>query len=245
MGSPMREKRAWPPQDKEDRAETIAFEQTVAVVKETVARSGQVLSSAKEDLSDHQRWLQHQAAAIEADRARHDRWLQRQRERQEAFDRKEQAKLRRRQMRQRAIQAVKDAISGVALSISSAVLLGVGKIVGGLNYIDTLAANGIKWVGRQIRDSALYVARQVRGAGLSVATLVVRGASWIGKKTGEVGRATGGAIAAGFSFVTGNVSVSAQATGRGLLCGRPQALSRRAPRSRSQTAPCLGARRVG
>jgi len=219
MGSPMREKRAWPPQDKEDRAETIAFEQTVAVVKETVARSGQVLSSAKEDLSDHQRWLQHQAAAIEADRARHDRWLQRQRERQEAFDRKEQAKLRRRQMRQRAIQAVKDAISGVALSISSVVLLGVGKIVGGLNYIDTLAANGIKWVGRQIRDSALYVARQVRGAGLSVATLVVRGASWIGKKTGEVGRATGGAIAAGFSFVTGNVSVSAQATGRGLSSG--------------------------
>ena len=126
MGSPMREKRAWPPQDKEDRAETIAFEQTVAVVKETVARSGQVLSSAKEDLSDHQRWLQHQAAAIEADRARHDRWLQRQRERQEAFDRKEQAKLRRRQMRQRAILAVKDAICGVALSISSAVLLGVG-----------------------------------------------------------------------------------------------------------------------
>jgi hypothetical protein len=215
----MREKRAWPPQDKEDRAETIAFEQTVAVVKETVARSGQVLSSAKEDLSDHQRWLQHQTAAIEADRARHDRWLQRQRERQEALERKEQAKLRRRQMRQRAIQAVKDTISAVVLSISSAVLLVVGKIVGGLNYIDTLAANGIKWAGRQIGDCAHYVARQVRNAGLYVATLAVRGALWIAKTIGEVGRATGGAIAASFSFVTGNISAAAQATGRGLSSG--------------------------
>ncbi len=250
MGSPMREKRAWPPQDKEDRAETIAFEQTVAVVKETVARSGQVLSSAKEDLSDHQRWLQHQAAALAADRARHDRWLQRQRERQEAFERREQAKLKRRQMRQRAIQAVEDAISAVALSISSAVLLVVRKIVAGLNYIDALAASGIKWIVRQIRDGALYVARQVRDAVLYVARLVARGASWIGRKTGETGRATGRALAAGFSFVTAKIGASAQATGRGLSSGlslvgnKTSALARstgKAVSARSSSAAAKGA----
>src|SRR5262249_57457947 len=102
----MREKRAWPPLDKEDRAESIAFEQTVAVVRETVARSGQVLSSAKEDLTDHQRWLRDQAAAVQADRARHDRWLHRQRERQEAFERREQPSLRPRQSTNPPLQPI-------------------------------------------------------------------------------------------------------------------------------------------
>ncbi len=220
MASPMREKRVWPPQDKEDRAETIAFEQTVAVVKETVARSGKVLSSAKEDLSDHQRWLRDQAAAVQADRARHDRWLQRQRERQEAFDRREQAKQRRRQKRERAVQAVKDAISAVVLSISSAVLLVIGKIVGALNSIDALAASGIRWVGRQIREGTFYVGRSVRDAALYVATLVAGGAAWIGSKTGEIGQATGNAVSAGSSFVAAKIVASAQATGRGIASGR-------------------------
>jgi hypothetical protein len=219
MASPMREKRAWPPQDKEDRAESIAFEQTVAVVRETVARSGQVLSSAKEDLTDHQRWLRDQAAAVQADRARHDRWLQRQRERQEAFERREQSRLRRRQRRQRAVQAVTGTISAVALSISSAVLLVVNKTVGGLNYIDALAASGIKWVGRQIRDSALYVARQVRDAVRYVANLAARGASWTGRTTGDIGRATGSASSAAFSFAAAKIGTSAQATGRRLSSG--------------------------
>jgi len=63
MVSPMREKRAWPPREKDADAEAVAaFEQTVAVVKETVVRSGEVLVSAKEDLSDHKRWLEAQRA---------------------------------------------------------------------------------------------------------------------------------------------------------------------------------------
>ncbi|HAN62305.1 MAG TPA: hypothetical protein DCQ79_00260, partial [Rhizobiales bacterium] len=105
MVSPMREKRAWPPRDKDaDGGESVAaFEATVAEVKQTVVRSGEVLFSAKEDLNDHQRWLEVQNAAVEADRARHDRWLQRQRERQEAIERREQAKRRRQAMRQRAV----------------------------------------------------------------------------------------------------------------------------------------------
>ncbi|MGH6830318.1 MAG: hypothetical protein ACREDG_04115, partial [Methylocella sp.] len=97
MVSPMREKRVWPPQDKDSDGETVAaFEAAVAVVKETVVRSGEVLVSAKEDLSDHQRWLKVQTAAVQADRERHDRWLHRQRERQEALERREQRRTRRR-----------------------------------------------------------------------------------------------------------------------------------------------------
>src|SRR5579885_1954820 len=81
MVSPMREKRTWPPKEKDaDSAESAAVEATGAVVKETVVRSGEVLVSAKEDLSDHKRWLEAQRAAVLADRARHERWLQKQRE---------------------------------------------------------------------------------------------------------------------------------------------------------------------
>ena len=48
MASPLREKRTWPPREKDaDSAESAAFEATVAVVKETVVRSGEVLVSAK------------------------------------------------------------------------------------------------------------------------------------------------------------------------------------------------------
>src|SRR6476660_1006645 len=94
-------KRAWPPREKDgESAESAAFEAAVAVVKETVVRSGEVLVSAKEDLSDHQRWLKAQTARVEADRERHDRWLQRQRDRQEALERREQKRSRRRARRQ-------------------------------------------------------------------------------------------------------------------------------------------------
>ncbi len=62
MASP---KRSWPPDRDTDGETAAAFEAAVAVVKASVARSGEVLSSAKEDLSDHQRWLKAQAAAVE------------------------------------------------------------------------------------------------------------------------------------------------------------------------------------
>jgi hypothetical protein len=104
MVSPMRKKRAWPPQDRDTDGETVAaFEAAVAVVKETVVRSGEVLVSAKEDLSDHQRWLKAQTAAVQADRERHERWLLRQRERQEALERREQKRARRQAARQAAV----------------------------------------------------------------------------------------------------------------------------------------------
>lgn len=183
MVSPMREKRAWPPREKDAEAEAVAaFEATVAVVKETVVRSGEVLSSAKEDLSDAQRWLKVQTAQVEADRERHDRWLQRQREHQEKLERKEQRRARRRQLREavarsitRAVSAVVQAITGaVAAAVSavrSAIWFVVAKTVAGLNAIDALAASGLRFLGAGLRDIVLYIARAVRRA------LVVAGRS--------------------------------------------------------------------
>ena len=163
MVSPMREKRVWPPQDKDSDGETVAaFEAAVAVVKETVVRSGEVLVSAKEDLSDHQRWLKVQTAAVQADRERHDRWLHRQRERQEALERREQRRTRRRALRQAVARSIKDALSAAALGVRSALWLVVAKIISGLNYIDGLAASGAAWVGARLRDLVLQVARVVR-----------------------------------------------------------------------------------
>src|SRR3990170_8578464 len=118
MVSPMREKRVWPPQDKDSDGETVAaFEAAVAVVKETVVRSGEVLVSAKEDLSDHQRWLKIQTAAVEAGRERHDRWLHRQQERQESLARREQKRARRRLMRQAALRSVRDAVWAAIIAV--------------------------------------------------------------------------------------------------------------------------------
>ncbi len=121
MVSPMREKRAWPPREKDaESAESAAFEATVAVVKETVVRSGEVLVSAQEDLSDHKRWLELQRAAGQADRLRHERWLERQREKQEALARREHAKRRRQLLRQRVARAIENAIFTVVDFVLSA-----------------------------------------------------------------------------------------------------------------------------
>ena len=158
MVSPMREKRTWPPQDKDSDGETVAaFEAAVAVVKETVVRSGEVLVSAKEDLHDHQRWLKAQTAKVQADRDRHDRFLHRQRERQEALLRREQKRERRRAKRQAAARSIKDAVSAAIYAVRSAVSsaiyavrsavwLVVAKTIAGLNSIDAAAAYGLRWL---------------------------------------------------------------------------------------------------
>jgi hypothetical protein len=156
MVSPMREKRAWPPRDKDADGETVAaFEATVAVVKETVVRSGEVLVSAKEDLSDHQRWLKAQTAAVEAGRERHERWLQRQRERQEALERREQKRARRRAMRQAGVQAVKNVVLSAVLAVRSAIWSVASRIVAGLNFIDHQAWRALVWVATSLRNLAL------------------------------------------------------------------------------------------
>jgi hypothetical protein len=193
MVSPMREKRAWPPRERDADAEAVAaFEQTVAVVKETVVRSGEVLVSAKEDLNDHQRWLKVQTAQVAADRERHDRWLQRQREQQEAHERREQKRARRRQMRQAVVQSVTGAIAAVVFAVRSAIWSVVARTMAGLNYIDAAAASGLRLVGRKLRDLGLYVAGALRRVGVLAATtarslalsawgLLIAGLGWIGE----------------------------------------------------------------
>ena len=209
MASPMREKRAWPPRDKEAADESVAsFEASVAGVKQTVITSSEVLSSAKEDLHDHQRWLEVQSAAIQADRARHDRWLQRQRERQEALERREQARHRRKLMRQRAVRSVKDAASAAFLFVYSVFWFVVGRTIAGLNYIDALAASGLAWIGARLRDVALYIARNV-----SIAV------AWVARQAAALGLATGKSLSAAFFWCAANAYALAASIGRLLAAG--------------------------
>jgi len=180
--SPMREKRAWPPHDKDADGETVAaFEAAVAVVKETVVRSGEVLVSAKEDLSDHQRWLKAQTAAVQADRQRHDRWLQRQRERQEALERREQKRARRRAARQAVWGSITDAVSAAVFAVGSAVRFVVAKTLFALNSIDRLAWSGLAWMAVRLRGVALSVAgvlsRGLLGAGRAAQAFAL----WLGR----------------------------------------------------------------
>lgn len=223
MANPMREKRTWPPDRDSDGETAAAFEAAVAVVKASVVRSGEVLSSAKEDLSDHHRWLKAQAAAVESDRERLGRWLQRQRERQESIECREQARVRRRSKREAAIGSVRDAIAGALFAVRSAIFRTISSIVGGLNAIDATAARALRWIGASVRDTALYVGTAVRRAALSlgigfggvfysafssvasvlgsVRALFVSGVALAGSKLQLVVPATGSAVMRGFGLI--------------------------------------------
>jgi hypothetical protein len=210
MVGPMRKKRAWPPQDRDSDGETVAaFEAAVAVVKETVVRSGEVLVSAKEDLNDHQRWLKAQTAAVQADRERHERWLQRQRERQEVLERREQKRARRRARRQAAMQAVGSAVSGAVLAVRSAIWSVVARILAGFGAVVGLAASGARWVWTSLRDLVLRAGSAVRGGLLfvgntarslahAVAQMLGSGVARIGGKVHEVAPSAGNAFSVAF-----------------------------------------------
>ena len=208
MAGPMREKRAWPLDRDFDRETAAAFEAAVAVVKESVVRSGEVLSSAKEDLSDHQRWLTAQAAAVESDRERLAKWLQRQRERQEAIERRDLARERRRAKRQAAIGAVRDTVAGALFAVRDAVSRAVGAVVGVLDTIGGTGAAGVRFVGTSLRNIALLVAGGIRrvavscrSAVLSVLALLGAGVAHTGAKVQAVAPAAGNAASRGFGFL--------------------------------------------
>ncbi len=158
MASP---KRAWPPDRDSDGETAAAFEAAVAVVKASVARSGEVLSSAKEDLSDHQRWLKAQAAAVESDRERLAKWLQRQRERQETFERREQTRARRKAKRQAAVNAVRDRIAGVFFAVRMGLARAVATVVGGFGAMSAATANGLGRAGGGLHHAASSTAATV------------------------------------------------------------------------------------
>jgi hypothetical protein len=195
MASP---KRSWPPDRDTDGETAAAFEAAVAVVKASVARSGEVLSSAKEDLSDHQRWLKAQAAAVESDRERLAKWLQRQRERQDAHERRERGRARRKAKREAVIHGVRDRIAGALFAMRMGVSRSVATVAGGLNAIDGAAANGLRWIGLRLRNAAhsvgatvqhaaLSSGRAMRGAGLSVSSGLAAGAARAGTELQRAG----------------------------------------------------------
>jgi hypothetical protein len=249
MVSPMREKRTWPPQDKDSDGETVAaFEAAVAVIKETVVRSGEVLVSAREDLSDHQRWLKAQTARVAADRERHNRFLQRQRERQEALLRREQKRAQRRARREAVSRSIKQGVSATSFAVHSAIWLVVAKTVAGLNSIDAAAVSGLRWLGVKVRDVALYVARanwqglsfagrelralglaaasglrrlgvKVRDIALYVARAMWQGLSFAGRKLRALGLTVWMLLSAGAAKITAQVQAMAPAVGNFLsLC---------------------------
>jgi hypothetical protein len=232
MVSPMREKRAWPPKEKDaDSAESAAFEATVAVVKETVVRSGEVLISAKEDLTDHKRWLEAQRAAVQADRARHERWLERQKEKQEALDRRE-AKRRRRQLaRQRAREAVENAVFAAVDAVLSFFWFCVASVASFFAFLWRSIVNAFVWVGARLRDLGSYitslaragvlaVAHNTRGlAGATGSALSAAGSS-IAAKSGELARSTGSAFAAAGSSLAAKSGELARSTRNKLVLAR-------------------------
>lgn len=262
MVSPMREKRTWPPQDKDSDGETVAaFEAAVAVVKETVVRSGEVLVSAKEDLHDHQRWLKAQTAKVQADRHRHDRFLHRQRERQETLLRREQKRERRRAKRQAAARSIKDAISAAIYAVRSAVSsaiyavrsavwLVVAMTIAGLNSIDALAANGLRFARAWIRHVALYVAEAIwRGVSLAGRTarsravqlwlLLSAGVAAIGAKVHATAPSVGNFLSLCFGGVAARTRDVSGVIGRGLGAGL-SALSAKADVLTRQAGEALG-----
>jgi hypothetical protein len=228
MASPLREKRTWPPREKDaDSAESAAFEATVAVVKETVVRSGEVLTSAKEDLSDHKRWLEAQRAAVQADRARHERWLQKQQEKQEALERRERAKRRRQLMRQNAMLAVENAAFAVLDSVLSLFWRCIGKIAAFFAYLRDSIVGGFAWVGARFRDLGAYIARLAKAsaaavsgktralAGSAGSALSAAGSS-VAAKSGELARSTGSAFSAAGSSLKAKSAEIARSTGSAL-----------------------------
>ncbi|HSB58766.1 MAG TPA: hypothetical protein VLD66_04110 [Methyloceanibacter sp.] len=229
MASPLREKRTWPPREKDaDSAESAAFEATVAVVKETVVRSGEVLTSAKEDLSDHKRWLEAQRAAVQADRARHERWLQKQQEKQEALERRERAKRRRQLMRQNAMLAVENAAFAVLDSVLSLFWSCVGKIAAFFAYLRDSILAGFAWVGARFRDLGAYIARLAKSGASAISgkTRVLAGSagsalsaasSSVAAKSGELARSTGSAFSAAGSSLKAKSAEIARSTGNVLL----------------------------
>ncbi len=180
MASPMRKKRAWSTRENDaESKETAAFEATVAAAQDTAAKSGAFLSTAKSDLTDHQRWLQAQSVAVERDRARHERWLQRQREHRLALARKDRARRRRQLMRQRAFRAMQAAAFASLLFVRSLIFLAFAKTAAGLKSIGALIARGAAYLGRLIAAGAQWTARRDADA---LARLIAAGARWTGAK---------------------------------------------------------------
>jgi hypothetical protein len=221
MASPMRKKRAWSNRDDDaESKETAAFEATVAAAKDTAAKSGAFLSSAKSDLTDHQRWLRAQSAAVERDRQRHERWLQRQQDQREALAKKELARRRRQLMRQQIMLAVRGAIAAVLLSIRSWIVFVFGKVVDGLKFVGQSIARGFGFIVLQIATAARWVGAKLGLAASQAGRGLSAGSSLVAAKAGELSGAAGRSLGAGLSAA--GAKGLAGATGRSAASGLSQ-----------------------
>ena len=228
MAVAMRKKRAWSTRaDDAESQETAAFEATVAAAKDTAAKSGAFLSDVKSDLTDHQRWLRTQSAAVERDRQRHERWLQRQRDYGLAAERKERLRRRRRLVRQRAFHAVRHAVWAGMLFLRSWCVFALAKIWTGVAYVSRIIAGGTIYMARRVQAGAAWVlvrlgvAARHSGAGLSA------GAAWTGAKartwaqTGgaALADATGRVASRGFAVASRKASAVQAASQKGFAGG--------------------------
>ena len=231
MASPMRKKRAWSTrEDDAESKETAAFEATVAAAQDTAAKSGAFLSTAKEDLTDHRRWLQAQTVAVERDRARHDRWLQRQREHRLAIARRERTKRRRQLVRQRAVRAMQQATWAAVLFVRSLFLLAIATTVAGVKYVATLIARGVAYtgaglgalarsIGRLIAGGAGWTGAKLKAFVLWLGRMLSASAVWSGARARASAKAGGKALATSSAFVSAKAQSSARVGGSALAAG--------------------------
>jgi hypothetical protein len=251
VASPMHKKRAWSArEDDAESKETAAFEATVAAAKDTAAKSGAFLSTAKEDLTDHRRWLQAQSVAVERDRARHERWLQRQREQRLAIARRERTKRRRQLVRQRAFRAMQQAAWAAVLFVRSLFLLAIVKTAAGIKYVATLIARSAAYagaglgvlaraMGRLIAVSARWTGAKLKAFALWLGRALSAGAAWSGAGARASAKAGGKALATGSAFVSAKAQSSARVGGSALAAGSSLVASKAAVLGRS-TGRSLG-----
>jgi hypothetical protein len=220
----MRKKRAWSTRkDDVDSQETAAFEATVAAARDTAVKSGEFLSNAKSDLTEHRRWLKAQSAAVERDRARHERWLERQSDRRAAIERKEHTRLQRQARRERASQAA----GASAGYVTSLFLDAIASIGASIKYVVVSIGRGFAFVGANLRDGTLYVAHligagvgwvaaKVKASVLAIGAMVAAAFTWSGGKALASGRAGGAALSTGSAFVSSKTVSSVRSGGKAL-----------------------------
>lgn len=251
MGSPMKKRRAWTTLDEDaDDQESAALAASLAAAKDTTARSGALLSSVKEDLTDHQRWLRAQSAAVKRDRDRHERWLKRQEELRLANAKKDRVSRHRRLMRQRALQAVRDAFADLYLFISSWIVFGVRKVVGAVRFVAASIANGAVFVWHslaRLAGSALSlvgsgVSAMARTVGQTFASggrTLAQAGRWSGRKIGLAARGAGAGVAAGAAWSGSKASASVRAGSQALAAGS-QVVAAEAGKLSRKTGQALG-----
>ena len=219
----MQKRRAWSTFDDDDvdARETAALEASVAAAKDRAAESGALLSSTKDDLTDYQRWLRAQNAAVEKGRERHERWLRRQRDERLATAKKERVRRQRRVVWRRAVRAVQQAFAGLFALFGSWISFGVGKAANGARSLGRAATGSLQTVWRGIAHVASSVSLRARHAAAAMGLRLTQGATSVRATFGRAARGAGEGLAAGAAWSGEKAKASARAGGQ-VLSARSQ-----------------------